>query len=146
VGLRVNPIFTLHAVDNLALSALSIRLENREPCVCLGGAAGQGWHALELALDAIAAGEVREALIFGGDDIEGEAYGVALVLRASEARAQLVGVQRERASGDALPHTGRGLACWLEALAAAPTGPLRYVVPNKDGDGIDRITVIAEIA
>jgi hypothetical protein len=34
---------------------------------------------------------------------------------------------------------------WLEALAAAPAGRLPYRVPAEDGDGIDELTVIAEV-
>src|SRR5947208_608792 len=46
VAPRVNPVYTLHAIDNLALSALSIALANRAACACFGGAAGQVWAAL----------------------------------------------------------------------------------------------------
>ena len=65
--LRVNPIYTLHAIDNLALSALSIRLENHEPVSCLGGAAGQAWEALDEAMHVLSTGAATEVLIFGGD-------------------------------------------------------------------------------
>jgi hypothetical protein len=122
-GLRVNPIYTLHAIDNLALSALSIRLENHAPSVCLGGAAGQAFAALEDALDELAGGPggpggpggtasavagpeapgADDVLIFGGDQSDaswrGEpddalACGVAVVLTARPGRVRLVAVER----------------------------------------------------
>src|SRR5688572_13491068 len=40
-NLRMNPTQTLHAVDNLALSAFAIAHSNRSYCLGLGGAAGQ---------------------------------------------------------------------------------------------------------
>jgi hypothetical protein len=218
--LRVNPIYTLHAIDNLALSALAIRLENREACVCLGGAAGQAFAALEHAMDELAGtnahvgrsrpdavddtalgadldlrdavddpdaggglgldGMADEVVIFGGDQsdaswrgergergdhADAEAVGVAIVLTARRQRVRLVGIERSprewnrpdlardttdqapRRDGDPpVPHAAAGLARWLEALAAAPAGVHRHAVPGRDGDGIDRITIVAEVA
>lgn len=119
--LRVNPIYTLHAIDNLALSALSIRLENREPVSCLGGAAGQAWEALDEARELIESGAATEVLIVGGDQgnrswigpikpehetraerearqargiEDDEACGVALVLTAKPQRRKLVAIER----------------------------------------------------
>jgi hypothetical protein len=158
--LRVNPIYTLHAIDNLALSALSIRIGNRSPAVCLGGAAGQAWSALEHAGEAIAEG-AHEVVVFGGDqsdaswrgedagDVE---VGVAIVLsahRTSSTRAQIVAIERDRGTttpSHVRPHAGAGLARWLDALAAAPPGRFAYAVPMIDDDGVDRITVLAEVA
>jgi hypothetical protein len=158
--LRVNPIHTLHGVDNLALSALSMRLSNREPCACLGGAAGQAWLGLEQAIDELAAGgagaRTGEILVFGGDQGEAslrgeaadpEACGVAIALTARPARARIVEIERAGgAGGAARPHAARGLARWLDALAAAPAGRFAYRVPAEDGDGVDALTVIAEVA
>ncbi|HYK20845.1 MAG TPA: hypothetical protein VEV42_08930, partial [Pyrinomonadaceae bacterium] len=45
-NLRMNPTQTLHAVDNLALSAFAIAHRNRSYCLGLGGAAGQAWCGL----------------------------------------------------------------------------------------------------
>ena len=158
--LRVNPIYTLHAIDNLGLSALSLRLENRAPVSCLGGAAGQGWEALDEAMQVLASGEATEVLIFGGDQsdaswkgqpADAEACGVALVLTSKPQRMRLVGIERvalpepivARAPGIAedfvvLPHAARGLAAWLGA------SQVRYVVPHGDSDGVDEITLITE--
>lgn len=146
--LRVNPIYTLHAIDNLGLSSLSIRLENRERVSCLGGAAGQAWEALDEAMQVLASGEAQEVLIFGGDQsdaswrgepADAEACGAALVLSAKPQRMKLVGIERSPAEGAvAKPHAARGLAAWLGASQP------RYVVPDEDGDGIDRITLITE--
>ena len=156
--LRVNPIYTLHAIDNLGLSALAIRLANRAPAICLGGAAGQAWSAVEHACEALADG-ASEVVVFGGD--QGDAswrgeraasaeLGVALVLSSSpaaSARVRLLAVERERRpDAAAVPHAASGLASWLAALAAAPPGRLCYAVPAVDGDGVDRITVVAELA
>jgi hypothetical protein len=163
-GLRVNPIYTLHAIDNLALSALAIRLENREPCVCLGGAAGQAFAALEDAIAEVeAAGEV---MIFGGDqgdaswrgDRDGagdaEACGAAVVVTAQPGRVRLIGVERrplaaaetETETEAPVAHAAAGLARWLEGIAVGPPGLHRYAVPARDGDGLDQIEIIAEVA
>jgi hypothetical protein len=164
--LRVNPIHTLHGVDNLALAALSMKLANREPCACLGGAAGQAWLGLAQALDELAAGSAGEVLVFGGDQgpaslrgepADPEALGVAIALTARPPRAQIVEIveiveivklERAPGAGDAAiqPHAARGLARWLDALAAAPAGRSAYRVPAEDGDGTDELTVIAEVA
>jgi len=45
-NLRMNPTQTLHAVDNLAMSAFAISHGNRAYCLGLGGAAGQAWCGL----------------------------------------------------------------------------------------------------
>ena len=226
--LRVNPIYTLHAIDNLALSALAIRLENREACVCLGGAAGQAFAALEHAIEELAGaddhahvGAVRprvasasvvtratgivdegaadagaadagpghgaaegpahvdagpdaadEVVIFGGDQSDAswrgergnpqdpEAVGVAIVLTARPGRVRLVAIERRprrvahevaeparlRDNDAPVAHAAAGLARWLEAVAAAPPGLHRYLVPARDGDGIDDIAIVAEVA
>jgi hypothetical protein len=167
--LRVNPIYTLHAIDNLALSALAIRLENRAPATCFGGAAGQALAALEYALDELAApadpgtGGTGDApgdvLIFGGDQSDAswrgepsdaEAFGVAIVLSARPHRARLVAIERgplgAGAGAPPAPHAVRGLARWLDALADAPAGVHRYRVPARDGDGIDQLELVVEVA
>jgi hypothetical protein len=186
-GLRVNPIYTLHAIDNLALSALAIRLPNHAPCVCLGGAAGQGFAALEDAIEAIGAiGAIEaptwtrdpsraiddvaagtgagspaaadEVLIFGGDQSDAswrgepsdaEACGAAIVVTARPGRVRLVAIERrslEPGSEAPVAHAAAGLARWLEAVAAAPPGLHRYAVPARDGDGVDHIEIVAEVA
>ena len=46
-NMRMNPTQTLHAVDNLAMSAFAIAHGNHAYCLGLGGAAGQAWCGLE---------------------------------------------------------------------------------------------------
>lgn len=168
--LRVNPIYTLHAVDNLALSALSLALGNRAACVNIGAGAGQAWVALEHALEHM----TDAAIVFAGDQGQaswrGEAdpdneLGVAIALsrtRSVGARVRVVAIERADGSGaiqrsgdpiqrgegggEAMPHSARGLAAWLAALATAPAGRFAYEVPARDGDGLDRITIIAEVS
>ncbi|HWO20754.1 MAG TPA: hypothetical protein VNO30_18435 [Kofleriaceae bacterium] len=152
--LRVNPIYTLHAIDNLGLSALAITLGNRAPAVCFGGAAGQAWTALEHARDALADG-ATEVVVLGGDPGDAASpgsveLGVALVLSsrpAATSRVQVQAIERDRAREPvpAVPHAAAGLARWIDALAAAPPGRFSYPVPAADGDGVDRITIVAEL-
>jgi len=49
--LRMNPTQTLHAVDNLAMSAFAITYANQAECLGLGGAAGQAWWDWKAVLE-----------------------------------------------------------------------------------------------
>jgi hypothetical protein len=153
---RVNPTYTLHAIDNLALSALAIDLHNHAPCLGLGGAAGQAWAALEWILEQT---EEGETLLFAGDQsaIGTAAVGVAALFRAAPGdgkAVRLVAVERApfgrfTAGAPPRPDAATGLQRWFEALssfAAHARGPFAYAVPPADGDGRDRITVVAEVA
>ena len=153
---RVNPTYTLHAIDNLALSALAIDLHNHAPCLGLGGAAGQAWVALEWILEQADEGET---LLFAGDQSPTgtAALGVAALFRAAPGdgkAVRLVAVERARlgrfsAAAPPRPDAATGLQRWFEALssfAARARGPFAYAVPPADGDGRDRITVVAEVA
>src|SRR5678816_2060999 len=62
-NLRMNPTQTLHAVDNLALSAFAIAHGNRSYCLGLGGAAGQAWCGLEAVSERLRHGQEEEALL-----------------------------------------------------------------------------------
>jgi hypothetical protein len=152
-ALRVNPIYTLHAVDNLALSALSLALGNRRGAMSFGGAAGQAWAALEYALEREA-----DALVFGADQSQASwngspdpdnEVGVAIALTRDQRDARARIVEITRGEGDnvraAVPHAGHGLVRWLAALHAAPEGRHAYAVPASDGDSVDEICVIAEV-
>ena len=152
---RVNPTYTLHAIDNLALSALAIDLHNHAPCLGLGGAAGQAWCALEWILEHAADGET---LLFAGDQSPTgtSALGVAALFRMSPddgTAVRLVAVERaplgrDGAATPPLPDGAAGLRRWLDALwsfAARARGPFAYTVPPADSDGRDRITVVAEV-
>src|SRR5215216_5723670 len=82
-NLRMNPTQTLHAVDNLALSAFAISHGNHSYCLGLGGAAGQAWCGLEAVQERLAAGIEEEALLMAGDQDAAEentaGIGVALL-------------------------------------------------------------------
>jgi hypothetical protein len=153
--LRVNPTFTLHAIDNLALSALAIQLGNRAPCLCLGGAAGQAWCGIESVLERFSDGAANEALLVAGDQDRTRAHaaGVAVLFSmtprpfgAGGRTVEIVAVERQRGdAGGARPHASGGLVRWLASLAHAGPGHLRYAVPVEDGDGVDRIAVVAEV-
>jgi len=67
---------------------------------------------------------------------------------AATSRAQVLAIERDRAREPvpAVPHAAAGLARWIDALAAAPPGRFSYPVPAIDGDGLDRITIVAELA
>ena len=154
---RVNPTYTLHAIDNLALSALAIDLQNHAPCLGLGGAAGQAWSALEWILEQAGDGET---LLFAGDQIgdgdrgAGRRASLFRARRRGDGKAiRLVAVERAplgrfTAAAPPRPDAATGLRRWLEALssfAARERGPFAYAVPPADGDGRDRITVVAEV-
>ena len=158
-AVRVNPTYTLHAIDNLALSSLAIALENRAPYLGLGGAPGQSWCALEFVLERAADGGAPETLILAGDQDEGGQTGAGVaVLLCSEPRqlgatgrtARLLAVERGRHTDEhrraPQPHAARGLLRWLAALADCPSGRFVYDVAPEDGDGLDRISIVAEIS
>jgi hypothetical protein len=152
---RINPTYTLHAIDNLALSALAIALGNRAPCLGLGGAAGQAWCALEAILERLEEGEAREALVLAGDqDGEGARAAGVSVLFSAERRPfrgdgrtlRLLEIVRE--PGPERPHADAagGLVRWLAALEACGPGRFTYQVPARDSDGIDRVSVVVEVS
>jgi hypothetical protein len=158
-AVRVNPTYTLHAIDNLALSSLAIALGNRAPFLGLGGAPGQGWCALEFVLEQRDDRTAAETLILAGDQDEAgqTGSGVAL-LCSSEQRplgttgrtVRLVAVERGRLTDERPPvphlHAAQGLLRWLASLSAFPRGRHVYDVPGDDGDGLDRVSVISEVA
>ena len=154
---RMNPTHTLHAVDNLALSSLSISLGNRGAGYGFGGAAGMAWQAIDVVAEQFAAGSATEAIIVAGDQDDGETetggLGVAAVFSAhrrpragADHAVRIVGTDRGRATGaDPSAHASHGLAALLDALGNLTAGQrLRYEVPARHGDGIDRVIVIAE--
>lgn len=164
---RMNPTQTLHAVDNLALSAFSIMHANRAYCLGLGGAAGQAWAALEALHERLARGDEREALLISGDQADADAddargLGVALLFSAAprpyeadgerrKGLLRLVGVERRRAArGGVVPHAAaglRGLVSALEKLSPENRDGARfgYDVPHEDADGCDALRVVWEV-
>jgi len=161
---RMNPTQTLHAVDNLALSAFSIAHANRAYCLGLGGAAGQAWAALEALHEQLARGREREALLMAGDQTtsthDAQGLGVALLFSAAPRRyetdggrfVRLVAVERRREPGrEVVPHASaglRGLLSALENLSRENQDGLRfaYDVPREDADGADALRVVWEVS
>ena len=153
VSMRVNPTHTLHAVDNLALSVLTMSLGNRAWGMSLGGAAGMMWTALELALER----DDNELIVLAGDQTSGfdpsPAAGVAMLFARERTPhvvtgrpTRLVAVERHGESRTPVPHAASGTMAMLAALRGAPIGQLAYVVPATDGTGLDDVTVRWEIA
>ena len=158
-AVRVNPTYTLHAIDNLALSSLAIALGNRAPFLGLGGAPGQGWCALEFVLEHTRGDAAAETLILAGDQDEtGQSGAGVALLFSSDPRSvgatgrtvRLVTVERGRLPDerDQVPylHAAQGLLRWLAALAVCPRGRHVYDVPFDDGDGVDRVSIVSEVA
>lgn len=155
---RMNPTQTLHAVDNLAMSAFAIGQGNHAYCLGLGGAAGQAWAGLEAVLERLAAGQEAEALLMAGDQDCAEDWaagvGVALLFSASPRPyslrgrpVRLIAVERERRphTGACVPHSAVGLSNLLSAIAGHGGGRLSYDVPPEHSDGVDAVRVLMEV-
>jgi len=149
-NLRMNPTQTLHAVDNLAMSAFAIAHGNHAYCLGLGGAAGQAWCGLEAVLERLNAGFEEEALLMAGDQDAAEdgasGSGVALLFSTRVNRVRLVSVSRSPAIVDVVPHATNGLAALLSAIAEHRSGLMSYVVPPQHTDGFSTVTVTLEIS
>ena len=156
-NLRMNPTQTLHAVDNLAMSAFAIAHGNHAYCLGLGGAAGQAWCGLEAVSERLSAGFEEEALLMAGDQDAAEAeapgLGVALLfsthaqpLQPSGRIVRLVSISRSPAIVDAVPHAANGLAALLSSIAQHRNGLLSYVVPPAHTDGFSTVIVSLEIS
>jgi hypothetical protein len=156
-NLRMNPTQTLHAVDNLAMSAFAIAHRNHAYCLGLGGAAGQAWCGLEAVQERLDDGLEEEALLMAGDQDAAEdgarGLGVALLFstRAKPfpplARiVRLISVSRSPAIVDVVPHAANGLAALLSSIAEHRNGVMSYVVPPAHTDGFSNVTVTLEIS
>ena len=155
-NLRMNPTQTLHAVDNLAMSAFAIAHGNQAYCLGLGGAAGQAWCGLEAVLERLDAGFEEEALLMAGDQeaaVDGApGLGVALLFSTRGKpypplgrMVRLLSIARRRQIAADMPHAAKGLAALLAALAEHDQGVLSYVVPPEHTDGFSSVTVNLEI-
>src|ERR1051325_6873150 len=151
-NLRMNPTQTLHAVDNLAMSAFAIAHRNHAYCLGLGGAAGQAWCGLEAVYERLNAGLEDEALLMAGDqaaaEVESPGLGVALLF-STRAKpfgrtVRLVSVSRSPAIVDVVPHAANGLAGLLSFVAEQRSGP--YEVPPEHTDGFSTVTITLEIS
>jgi 3-oxoacyl-[acyl-carrier-protein] synthase II len=127
---RMNPTHTLHVVDNLALSAASIALGNREEGLGVGGAPGQVWQVRALAAEAFARG-AREVVILGGDQLRadrpGPAAGAAVVLAADRPgpaprrrRVVITGLGAWSALGAGVAALWDGLLAGRSGIAVVP--------------------------
>ena len=156
-NLRMNPTQTLHAVDNLAMSAFAIAHRNHAYCLGLGGAAGQAWCGLEVVHERLSAGLEEEALLMAGDQDAAEdtapGLGVALLFStrakpypALDRIVRLVSISRSRTIVDAVPHAANGLAALLLSIAQHRNGLMSHVVPPAHTDGFSTVTVSLEIS
>lgn len=156
-NLRMNPTQTLHAVDNLAMSAFAIAHCNHAYCLGLGGAAGQAWCGLEAVYERLDAGLEEEALLMAGDQDSAEdgspGLGVALLFSTRDKPLQpldrivrLVSVSRSPAIVDVVPHAANGLAALSSSIAEHRNGVMSYVVPAAQTDGFSTVTVTLEIS
>jgi len=162
--LRMNPTQTLHAVDNLAMSAFAITYGNQAECLGLGGAAGQAWCGLEAVmekLDGVAADQsvgTEEVLLMGGDqdatDESAAGIGVALLF-SKDARPYLplgrtvrvvrIGRTVQPYISNIRPHAATGLCELLVAIGKQKQGYLSYDVPREQTDGYSSIIIVVEI-
>lgn len=153
-NLRMNPTQTLHAVDNLAMSAFAIMHGNHAYCLGLGGAAGQAWCGLEAVYERLNAGLEQEALLMAGDQDAAEdgapGLGVALLFstraRPSDRNVRLVSISRSPTIVDVVPHAARGVAAMLAMLTGIDEGLTSYVVPPEHSDGFSTVTVTLEVS
>ena len=163
--LRMNPTQTLHAVDNLAMSAFAIAYGNQAACLGLGGAAGQAWCGLEAVIEKLDAADIddtvgpAEALLMAGDqdttDESAAGIGVALLFsKHAQPYAPLGCVVRliriERRVRSSLsnirPHAAVGLCEFLAAIKKQKHGLLSYDVPVEQTDGSSSVDVVVEIS
>jgi hypothetical protein len=156
-NLRMNPTQTLHAVDNLAMSAFAIAHRNQAYCLGLGGAAGQAWCGIEAVHERLDAGPEEEALLMSGDqdaaedDAPGLGVGLLFSTRAQPFQpsgriVRLVSISRSPAIIDAVPHSANGLAALLSSIAQHRIGPMSYVVPPAHTDGFSTVIVNLEVS
>ena len=150
-NMRMNPTQTLHAVDNLALSAFAIAHGNRSYCLGLGGAAGQAWCGLEAVLERAD----EEALLMAGDQDAAEdralGLGVALLfsnrVRSLGRTIRLVSITRSTNGTTKIkPHAANGLAALLSAIAEHRSGRMSYAVPPEHTDGFSSVTIDLEMS
>lgn len=157
---RLNPTLTLHAVDNLALSAFAIAHGNRAYCLGLGGAAGQAWCAIEAVLERLDEGIEAEALLMAGDQnvVEAEPpHGSGVALLFSRVRRPYSRLARpvrivavERRAGPApqrvIPDAVAGLSGLLRHLTPPMSAAMtEYHVPREHCDGIDSIRIVIDV-
>lgn len=149
---RMNPVLTLHVVDNLALSGFAIYFGNRAYCLGLGGAPGQAWSGLEAVVELLNdGGEHTEVVLMAGDRLDGkkdDGLGVAMLYSTRPGRYRLLEVLRRQQTAEPAALAGNscsGLVRWLSALSSRERGFFDFVVPPEEGDPLDQVTVRSEI-
>jgi len=152
-NMRMNPTQTLHAVDNLALSAFAIAHGNRSYCLGLGGAAGQAWCGIEAVLER----SEDEILLMAGDQDAAEdgepGLGVALLFSSRAKPYQPLGrvvrllsiTRSTNRTTKVEPHAASGLAALLSAIMEHRSGNMSYVVPPEHTDGLSSVIINLEI-
>jgi hypothetical protein len=163
--LRMNPTQTLHAVDNLAMSAFAIAYGNHADCLGLGGAAGQAWCGLEAVIERLDGPKNEppatsdEALLMAGDqdttDESASGIGIALLFsRHPRPYApvgnflRLIRVERRapKSTAKVQPHAAIGLSEFVAATRKERPGLLCYDVPNEQTDGLSAVNIVMEIS
>jgi hypothetical protein len=167
--LRMNPTQTLHAVDNLAMSAFAITYGNQAECLGLGGAAGQAWCGLEAVMEKLGLGETgeivsrrgaaEEVLLMAGDQngTDETPAGIGVALLFSKHAQPYVPLGRtfrllriERRVHPPLsnirPHAAAGLCELIAAIKEQKQGLLSYDVPVEQTDGACSVTIVMEIS
>jgi hypothetical protein len=161
--LRMNPTQTLHAVDNLAMSAFAITYGNQAECLGLGGAAGQTWSGLEAVIEKLDGNAdtngAQEVLLMAGDqDSTNESatgIGVALLFsrkarrcKSLESFVRLIRIERRPQTplSSIQPHAALGLCAFIAAIREQKRGLLSYDVPAAQTDGVSSVNIVVEIS
>ncbi|UCE04634.1 MAG: hypothetical protein JSW07_13530 [bacterium] len=157
-NLRMNPIHTLHAVDNLALSAFAIQHDNHAYGLGLGGSAGQAWCGLETIYEYFQRNNLNEALLMAGDQdmVKNSctALGIAMLFsyhcrpyQLLKRPVKIINIKRDRLRYfvSPIPHAADGLSQLLTAIHQHKKRKFLYTVPEKHGNGIEQITIIGEL-
>lgn len=157
---RINPTYSLHVIDNLALSSLSIAFKNHAYCLGLGGAPGQVWAGLEVVQDVLASGRATEALLMAGDQESSEnltesGTGVAALFTKHKTPYEHNGKYIQIKNLDSSetdecfsvkPHSADGLAAFIEEIVnRTQNGRFLYSVPHQETDGHNNISIEMEI-
>jgi hypothetical protein len=65
---------------------------------------------------------------------------------ALEGTRDLAAVLADREEQVVVPHAAAGLCAWLTAIEQHRDGSLAYAVPDQHSDGIDAVTIEAEVS
>jgi hypothetical protein len=157
---RINPTYSLHVIDNLALSSLSIAFKNHAYCLGLGGTPGQVWVGLEVVQEILASGRATEVLLMAGDQESSEnvtetGTGVAALFTKSKMRYEHNGKyirlknldSSETTEGFAVkPHSADGLAAFLNRIVdTTQSGNFWYIVVPEDTNGHEKLSIEVEV-